>query len=596
MSSNFHDSLWKMSLSGSFVMTNCEDSSAPHQLRDCGCSLGAVKEFAISKVSNDGETFPNPNQDVEFMHEGEVILEKVVLKPSDKEEEQVAFVRAGPRERIVFEGTKTKIGIVTAGGLCPGLNTVIQGIVMDAHHVYKVPEGNILGIRGGFRGFTDPQLLPPLVLTPKLVKDIHNTGGTFLGSNRGGFDKEAVLESAIEMGLDVLFVIGGDGSHAAATLLAQEALRRGLKFVVVGIPKTIDNDIVIIDRSFGFDTAVQEAVRAIKSAKIEAAGCLHGVGIVKLMGRSCGYLTAHATLASRDVDICLIPEVDFVLEGPTGVWAHIRRLLRRQGHAVIVIAEGTPIKKDRSPSSPGDEGAENVGLSGTKSIETDVGKWFRDSLKDAMKQSALVGECEPEDEGRPFEVAIKYIDPSYMVRSVPANVGDSIYCSLLASQAVHGAFSGFTSFTVGLVHNRTCYIPMQLITAGTRKVNPKGRTWQRICANTQQPHFGGVLNPLRRAPVVSLGLREGKVQNACTPMEVLKLLPDISALEKLSKEKIFQELKFVEVVKLRFQELVNEQIADNASVNTAEFEEMLREISSIEKKLQVADVTGRNGI
>eukprot|EP00286_Rhodomonas_abbreviata_P026637 CAMPEP_0181313402 /NCGR_PEP_ID=MMETSP1101-20121128/14227_1 /TAXON_ID=46948 /ORGANISM="Rhodomonas abbreviata, Strain Caron Lab Isolate" /LENGTH=358 /DNA_ID=CAMNT_0023420349 /DNA_START=208 /DNA_END=1280 /DNA_ORIENTATION=+ len=329
----------RMQHSGSFIMKSkpMNNPSTP-----VGSVLGAVEELQIPMLA--GPTFPHPKpEDFDFMEPGEVILENVIVKTGAKDD-PIGLTRAGPRERVLFKGEDTRIGILTCGGLCPGLNTVIQGIVCDSHFEYNVPEGNVLGIRGGFRGFSDPELWPPLVLTEKSVSNIHNLGGTILGSNRGGFEAPKVVDKMVEMQLDQLYCIGGDGTHAAAMLLTEEIRRRGLKIAVVGVPKTIDNDIMVIDRSFGFDTAVQEAVKAIKCARIEASACLHGIGIVKVMGRSCGYLAAHAALASRDVDICLIPEVEFDMEGPGGLIAHLRKLLRSQGYCVILVSEGTPIK------------------------------------------------------------------------------------------------------------------------------------------------------------------------------------------------------------------------------------------------------------
>jgi len=179
------------------------------------------------------------------------------------------------------------------------------------------------------------------------------------------------------------------------------------------------------------------------------------------------------------------------MEGRHGLFAHVRRLLRTKGYCIILIAEGTPIKgtqEDKAEEAPKAANVD-VGMAGTKSVEQDVGKWLRDELKAKLKVAPAEGTCDPEDVGKALSVSLKYIDPSYMVRGVPPNVSDQIYCSLLASQAVHGAFAGFTSFTVGLVNSRTCYIPMTLITAGTRHVNPKGRTWQRVRASTRQPQF-----------------------------------------------------------------------------------------------------------
>lgn len=376
----------------------------------------------------------------------------------------IGFNRAGPRDYIVFRPKEVKAAIVTCGGLCPGLNDVIYELVQMLHYNYSVDK--IYGIKSGYRGFYDPACLPYLELNPENCANIHQRGGTILGSSRGGFDKNKILNACLKRGINQLYIIGGDGTHRAADILYQESRSRNLKMVVVGIPKTIDNDIGLIDRSFGFDTAVQEAIRAIDSARIEAECIPNGIGIVKLMGRHAGFISAHSTLADRNVDICLIPEIDIVLEGPDGVLAQIEKSLERIGHCVIVVAEGAGDNLMNAEIQEVDE-------SGNKRLPP-IGEFLKNAINKHFKKKNML-------------VNIKYNDPSYMIRSVPANAADSVYCMILAQNAVHGAMAGYTGFTSAMVNNRTCMIPMSVIVkCSPTHLEPSGRTWERVTRSTHQ--------------------------------------------------------------------------------------------------------------
>lgn len=380
-----------------------------------------------------------------------------------------AYVRAGPRKSLYFNPTEVKAAIVTCGGLCPGLNNVVRDITKTLWELYGVRD--IYGIRMGFSGFYNwnsfNDKLAPVKLSPRVVADIHHQGGTFLGSNRGGFDIDKILGFCNQYGVNQVYVIGGDGTHRAANKLSNAAKDRGLMISVAGVPKTIDNDVDLLDRSFGFNTSVEEAQRAIRAAKTEAKCLPNGIGIVKLMGRSAGFIAAHATLSSGDVDLCLIPEVPIVMDGPKSCLAHIERVIAKRGHAVVVVAEGA--------------GEELLGQStivdagGNKKLPP-IGEFMKAKLVEHFKSKGI-------------EASAKYIDPSYMIRSVPANAADSLYCMLLAQNAVHGSMAGYTGFTVGLSGNRTILLPITAITQNSpRSMDPYGRTWERILCMTRQPN------------------------------------------------------------------------------------------------------------
>ncbi|TMW68811.1 hypothetical protein Poli38472_006279 [Pythium oligandrum] len=380
-----------------------------------------------------------------------------------------AYVRAGPRSALYFDPAKVKAAIVTCGGLCPGLNNVVRDITLSLWNLYGVRE--IFGIRMGFAGFYNwtsmDQKEAPLLLTPRVVETIHHSGGTILGSNRGGFDIDKILNFLTKNGVNQLYVLGGDGTHRAANKIADECRARRLPISVAGVPKTIDNDVDLLDRSFGFNTAVEEAQRAIRSAKTEARCVPNGIGIVKLMGRSAGFIAAHATLSSGDVNLCLIPEIPIELSGPRGCLEHLERVVEEKSHAVVVVAEGA--------------GEELLGTStivdagGNKKLPP-IGEFMKHQVEEHFKRKGK-------------EVTVKYIDPSYMIRSVPANAADSLYCMMLSQNAVHGAMAGYTGFTVGLSANRVVYFPITAITKNSpRCMDPHGRTWERVLCVTRQPN------------------------------------------------------------------------------------------------------------
>ncbi|KAL0349249.1 UNVERIFIED_CONTAM: ATP-dependent 6-phosphofructokinase, partial [Sesamum angustifolium] len=367
-----------------------------------------------------------------FVHMDDSVPQKIVVHKDSQR--GVHFRRAGPRQRVYFAPEEVHACIVTCGGLCPGLNTVIREIVHSLNHMYGATK--VLGIDGGYRGFIAKNTVP---LTAKGVDHIHKRGGTILGTSRGGHDTMKIVDSIQECGINQVYIIGGDGTQKGAAVIYEEIRKRGLKVVVAGIPKTIDNDIPVIDRSFGFDSAVEEAQRAINAAHVEAESAENGIGVVKLMGRYSGFIAMYATLASRDVDCCLIPESPFYLEGEGGLFEYINKRLKQNGHMVIVIAEGAGqellVEKNEQDAS------------GNKLLQ-DVGLWITQKIKKLFIRiiaNKRLTQCSA--------------DPTYMIRAIPSNAADNVYCTLLAQSAVHGAMAGYTGFTSGLVNGRQTYIP-----------------------------------------------------------------------------------------------------------------------------------------
>lgn len=377
-----------------------------------------------------------------------------------------AFELAGPRNKIFFDPRQVRCGIVTCGGLCPGLNNVVRGLVLELWRAYGVKR--VLGFRYGYEGIVSRFGHLPLALTPELVANVHHGGGTMLGSSRGAQDPVEVVDNLEALGIDVLFVVGGDGTLRGALQIAEEVARRKLKLAVVGVPKTIDNDIPFIDRSFGFESAFSAAVEVIRAASVEARCAARGVGLVKLMGRHSGFVACHAALASTDVDLVLIPEVAATLEGERGVLAYLERVLERQGHAVVVVAEGAAqdLIVDQTPDGCTDK-------SGNSKLK-DVGVFLRDLMTQHFRRA-----------GR--EATIKYMDPSYTIRSVPASPSDSVYCWNMARNAVHAAMAGNTEMLIGRWHGRFVHVPMALATRVRKHVDPADELWQSVVEATGQP-------------------------------------------------------------------------------------------------------------
>ncbi|OVE81784.1 diphosphate--fructose-6-phosphate 1-phosphotransferase [bacterium K02(2017)] len=371
---------------------------------------------------------------------------------------------AGPREKIFFNPEGLHAAIVTCGGLCPGINDVIRSLVMCLWYRYGVKE--ISGICNGYRGLLPEHNIPIQKLTPDVVSPIHRMGGSILGVSRGYGDQTEELVDALEaQNIKILFTIGGDGTQRAALNLHYEIKKRGLPISIIGIPKTIDNDIGFVNQSFGFVTAVSRAVESIAAAHTEAHDAINGIGIVKVMGRACGHIAANTALAMNDVNFVLIPEVPFSLEGKNGLLKHLENRLETRKHALILVAEGA-----------GQDLLKNTGhkdLSGNKKL-ADIGLFLKESISAHFKNNSK-------------EVHLKYIDPSYLIRSAPANPYDSIYCARLGNNAVHAAMSGRTGMMISHWNMRYVHVPLELVIAKRKTVSPKESLWRDVLALTGQP-------------------------------------------------------------------------------------------------------------
>ena len=374
------------------------------------------------------------------------------------------FEKAGPRQRIFFNPSEVHAAILTAGGLCPGLNDVIRSIVMTLWYRYGVRQ--ITGVRFGYRGLYDIDDSLRVSLDPAAVRDIHRTGGTVLGSSRGGGNRIAdMAQACLRLNINLLFCIGGDGTQKGAMALAREFSRINSSCAVVGIPKTIDNDLSFVERSFGFDTAVSEAVMAVAAAHTEARAAVDGICLVKVMGRQSGFIAVHTALAQNDVNFVLIPEVPFELKGVNGLLRHLEDRLKARHHAVILVAEGAGQQLLEATNRTDASG--NVKLA-------DIGPFLCDNINAHFRNL-----------GR--DVSIKYIDPSYIIRSAPTIANDSIYCQRLGANGVHAAMAGRTECLVGLVNGRFVHVPMALAAGKRNFVDPESALWRDVIEATGQP-------------------------------------------------------------------------------------------------------------
>jgi 6-phosphofructokinase 1 len=376
------------------------------------------------------------------------------------------FEKAGSRRKLFFDPPRTRAAIVTCGGLCPGLNNVIRSVTRELGRGYGVT--SVLGIRGGYRGLDPSRGKPPIELTEALVEDIHKDGGTILGTSRGPVDIAAAVEFLIQRQVNVLFTVGGDGTQRGGHALFEEARRRDHPLAVVGIPKTIDNDVQYVTRTFGFGTAVDEAVHVINSAHTEARSVDNGVAVVKLMGRHAGFIAAAATVASQDVNFCLVPEQPFSLEGPGGLLAALQQRLAKKPHAVVVVAEGA--------------GQDLLGASGEKDASgnlklQDVGHCLRDAF------TAHFDACG-------VEMTLRYFDPSYLIRGCPANTEDALLCDRMGRHAVHAAMAGKTGLVVSFLHGQFVHVPIAVIAQGSKRLDLNGELWRAVLSSTgQAAHF-----------------------------------------------------------------------------------------------------------
>ena len=401
-----------------------------------------------------------------FIGDDERVLVNTLTHPTIMvDDPPPTFEIAGPRENLFFDPTKLKVAIVTCGGMCPGLNSLVRSIVLQLHFMYGV--SNIVGVQFGLQGFIPSYNHPLVELTPQVVSSIQGRGGAFLGMSRGAQPVDQLVDSLERLNIGLLFMIGGDGTLHAAVDIVKEISERNLKLSVVAVPKTIDNDINFVDPSFGFQTAVEEATYAIWGAHNEAKGAPNGIGLLKLMGRHSGFVAAHATLAMPEVNFCLIPEVDFDLEGPTGLFSRLKERMDNRGHAVIVVAEGAGQKFFGAGLGTDASGNQKLG---------DIGAYLKDRINGYFKELGT-------------EINLKYIDPSYLIRSMPSNSGDRVYTTMLGHYAVHAGMAGKTNMLVTKWLNKFVHIPLEMAIAQRRQVTPTSSVWQAVREATGQPNL-----------------------------------------------------------------------------------------------------------
>ena len=419
---------------------------------------GGNLDFSIERLGPC--RFSSPMSGIRFVGDGERVLfpatiDELKAWPTDVP----AMEAAGPRQTIFFDPARLACGIVTCGGLCPGLNDVIRSIVLSLHHHYGV--ATTYGFRFGFEGLVPHCGHQPMRLTPELVNPIHEFGGSLLGSSRGPQDPAAMVATIRRLEVGILFAIGGDGTLRGAQAIAAEAARQRMTLSVIGVPKTIDNDVSFVQKTFGFETAVTEAQRALSAANAEAEAASNGVGLVKVMGRDSGFIAAYATLADGNVNFCLVPEVPFALEP---FLAELRRRLKQRGHAVIIVAEGAGQHLM--------SGRDERDASGNKKYG-DIGAFLRDAIVDVFRRDG-------------FPITVKYIEPSYAIRSVRATAHDSAFCLLLGQNAVHAGMSGRTNMVVSFWNHRFTHVPISLAVSARKQIDPEGLLWSSVLAATGQ--------------------------------------------------------------------------------------------------------------
>jgi len=403
-----------------------------------------------------------------FIDDDSRVIARVEFNQNDLEgqiRDYPSFENAGPRKKLFFNPEETSAAVVTCGGLCPGLNNVIQSIVLQLYRQYGVKR--ILGVRYGYEGL-NPEFNHPFVeLNPAAVEGIDRTGGTVLGTSRGMQDVSVLVDTLVRENIQILFTVGGDGTLRGANALFEEIKKRKLEIAVVGVPKTIDNDISLIDRTFGFETAVAEATRVIYSAHAEAKSARNGIGLVKLMGRDSGFIAAYTALASNDVNFVLIPESPFLLEGENGFLVNLKRRLEKKGHAVVVVAEGAGQEYFNNRNEKDSSGNRKHG---------DIGIFLRDQIIEYFKNQN-------------FHINLKYIDPSYIIRSTPPSSDDAVSCIMLAQNAVHGAMSGRSNIVIGRWNSYYTFLPIPLAVRERKKIDPSGYLWSIVKEATGQSEF-----------------------------------------------------------------------------------------------------------
>ncbi len=429
--------------------------------------INNVKETTIDVLGEPCILSPLNEDRVNFLSSDERVIiysRKVDFDYHLRELKEIPmFEKAGPQKKIFFDPKKTVCGVVTCGGLCPGLNDVVRAVSMTALKIYGVKK--VLGFRYGYKGLSSSSEYEPMELTENIVKDVQDLSGTILGTSRGPQDVDDMIDTLLKYNVNILFIIGGDGTLRGGMALCKRIEERREKISVIGIPKTIDNDLCWISKSFGFLTAVGEARKAVNSAHTEARAAYNGVGIVKLMGRESGFIATHVTLATSNVNFCLIPEVDFSIDGENGLLEHLRKRLLEKHHAVIVVAEGAGQKFF-------DQKLIGKDLSGNQKMG-DIGLLLKEKIKDYLSKNKI-------------DHTVKYIDPSYIIRSQLADPSDSEFCLVLGQNAVHAGMVGKTNMAIGIINEHFVHIPLSMMVGKKKQVNEDSELWKTVISVTGQ--------------------------------------------------------------------------------------------------------------
>jgi 6-phosphofructokinase 1 len=389
---------------------------------------------------------PRPQEDLKS--EFPVSLNKLLLQ------------LANTRKDLHFNPSEVTVGIVTCGGLCPGLNDVVRSLTLCSIGSFQVKK--VIGFRFGFWGLSSAGRGTAIELTHQTVAQINRQGGTILGSSRGPQKPSEMVDTLEQMGVNILFTVGGDGTQKGASSVYAEVKKRGLDISVFGIPKTIDNDLSFSHRTFGFETAVEQAVVAIRAAYSEASSHRFGIGIVKLMGRHSGFIAAHASVASGASHLCLIPEQPVSIEV---ILSLLKARFETSSYCVITVAEG--FGQDWAV------GSDKRDASGNK-VLIDIGVILKDKIDKFMKSQK---ELYP-------EYTIKYIDPSYMIRACAPNSSDAGFCTNLSTFAVHEAMAGHTNCIIAQRYSNFILVPIRAATSIQRRVDTTGNLWRQVRETT----------------------------------------------------------------------------------------------------------------
>jgi 6-phosphofructokinase 1 len=449
---------------------------------------------------------------------------------------QLTFAEAGPRNMLRFPGHHKKllkVGVLVSGGIAPGINAVISGIV-QRHVLYHTPQITdlrvpgktprsytlqVFGFRNGFAGLLagdDVTVLydsdsPDEKLRAHLRR-IANRGGSEIGTSRYDDllstadpdkrekDLDQVAENLANRHFDILYVIGGDGSMRAAHATWKRSRDNGKSLSVIGVPKTMDNDILWVWQSFGFLSAVEKAREALQQLHTEATSNPR-LCVVQLFGSDSGFVVSHAALASGVCDAALIPEVPFTMKKLADyITERLSKRFRpgaggQSPYGMIVMAE-TAVPQDAEDylSDPEVDLDENE----KAAIQAFVSKGCRvhGQTPDELRTGGLkvvsrvlqkrIREMKVDDAyWADFRVFTN--EPRHLLRAIPPSASDVAFGQRLGVLAVDNAMAGYTDFMISQWMTEYVLVPLDLVVLGRKRVPPNGIFWKSVVASTGQP-------------------------------------------------------------------------------------------------------------